>query len=203
MAMDKSKKGTEKLAAALLAQLYMADDLKQTSDLLSDISQDTRFKDHTTSIVTDPGLTDAQKVSQLSYVFRQFDNDVLYDYFMKLLKQKHMWVFGGKQVDYFDQFVQAFQKMTEDTELVELTVARALPENDRRKIATMLSEAFGVHVVLRFDVDERVIGGVSLRVENAVYDYTLRSKFQRFEREWISEIKDSDAAVGRNQVDMV
>jgi len=43
------------------------------------------------------------------------------------------------------------------------------------------------------------LGGLQIRLENLVFDYSLRTKFQQFQRHWLSSLDKIEAAVGRHQ----
>ena len=193
------KKGTHQLSQRLLERIYTADVLKQVSEALEDTSQNTTFKDHATNIVTDPNLTDSQKQTQLLYLVRGINVPVLYEFFTDELSNHKFWLFNSDKTDYFDKFVQEFQLSTKDIKMVFLSTAIPLSFNDLRQISISFSDSLGFHVIINHEVNSAILGGVQVKLENYIYDYSLRAKFRQFQKQWLSSLETIESAVGRNQ----
>jgi len=114
-------KGSIQLAKELIEKIYTTDTLKRISDALEKLSQNKGFKDHTNDIINDDSLTDSQKKNQLLYIIKSVDIPTLYEFFSDQLADYSFWIFSSGQIDYFDKFVQAFQKATKDVGVIYLT----------------------------------------------------------------------------------
>lgn len=193
-------KSTEALVHRLYSNIHTTDTLRQVSDTLEILAQNANFKEHASAIVADSTLTDPQKKTQLVYIIKSINSPILYEFFYDILGQNTFWLFDAGKVNYFDKFVQEFQKATENIGIVYLTTAVVLQPQELRDIALDLSKAFGYKVVLNHSVSPNIIGGAQVRVENFVFDYSLRSKFQQFERRWISSINKTNKLVDRHDI---
>jgi len=63
-------------------------------------------------------------------------------------------------------------------------------------IAKQLSDSLERQVMLDLKVNPSIVGGAQIRVGNLVFDYTLRSKFNQFERQWINRMARTTEFVG-------
>jgi F0F1-type ATP synthase delta subunit len=189
----------QNLIAQLLGNIYTTSQLKQISDALEELAQNKAFKNHATDIVTDESLTDSQKKTQLSYLIKSIDIPTLQDFFSDILAKNTFWVFSSDKIDYFDKFVQEFQMATEAIGVIYLVTATKLLPHDHRAIAKDLSQSFGYKVVLNHQINPAIIGGAQVRVENLVFDFSLRNKFNQFERQWLSSLEKTDKLIGHHE----
>jgi len=191
-------KGIDTLAWQLLQNIYSATLLKQVSDYLEDLSQNKVFKEHATAIATDTSLTHTQKKTQLSYLFRSVELPLLYQFFLHQFDTNQFWLFSGGRIDYFDRLVMAFQKQTELLQIVYVETAVKLTMTQVKAIATNLTEAFGVKVVVHEETVPHLVGGLKIKIDNLVYDYSLHTKYLQFQRVWIQTLKETDKLIGRH-----
>ena len=192
-------KATDSLVSKLLDTIFTTSTLKEVSEVLEELSQDKRFKAHCNGIVSDYSLTDSQKKRQLSYLLKTIEIPVLHDFFSDQLGNDVLWLFASEKVDYFDKFVRQFQLATEEVEIIYLVTAIKLEGEELKNIAKDLTKSFGYKVILKHEVNPAIIGGAQIRVENMVFDYSLRTKFQQFQRTWIASLEKTGQLVGRNQ----
>lgn len=194
-------KNGKQLAQELSQSLHSAQSLRRVSDFLEELAQDKSFRSHTRAIVSDSELTTAQKKRQLQHLIKAIDHPQLNQFLSQVIDQGELWLFDVGRVDYFDTFVRHFQKETENIELVYLLTAIELDESELAKIAQDLGKAFGYRVVIKHEVDPKIIGGIRMRVENLVFDLSLKTKFTQFQRSWIASLVKTEKQVGRNQPD--
>jgi F0F1-type ATP synthase delta subunit len=192
------ERGTEQLAKRLLKEIHTAKTLKAVSETLESLTQHRAFKDHATNIATDPSLTSSQKKTQLMYLIRSIEIPLLYQFFTNELEDGQFWLFSGGRIDYFDRFVQDFQKSTEMVEVVQFETAVPLNLQLQNSIAQDLSESFGMKVVINHQVTPSLTGGIRIKIENILYDFSLHAKYVQFQRLWIKSLKDTEKAIGRN-----
>ncbi len=193
------EKGTQILSKKLLSKLPTTVALKSVSQSLESLAQNTSFKNHASSIVADPHLSDSQKKTQLLYLIRSVNEPVLYDFFADELSQENYWLFTFDKIDYFDKFVQTFQQATETLKVIHLVTAINLETHEIEDIGKRLAQYFGFSVVINLEVNPAIIGGLQARLDNVVFDLSLRSKFHSFEHNWVKSLESLEENVGRNQ----
>lgn len=192
------EKATYKFSMRLLDRIYTTNVLKHVSDSLENISRNTTFKEHANAIVSDANLTDSQKRTQLLYLIRSVDVPLLYDFLSDELTSSQFWLFTSDKIDYFDRFVQEFQNATESVKVVHISTAIDLTSADLEKVALGFSSTFGYKIVVNHETNPAIIGGAQVRLENLVFDYSLRSRFREFQRHWLSSLDTIETAVGRH-----
>ncbi len=190
------EKGVDKLAKQLLSQIYTTSELKKTSLALEELSHSSTFKAETRAIVANPKLADEAKATQLLKLFDEIDIPIIQSFFSGVFSEGEFWMFSSKQFDYFDEFVRAFQLATENVLVVSMVTAIELYPREQMVFAQELGKSLERQVVLDFKLNSGIIGGAQIRIGNLVFDYTLRSKFNQFERQWISRMAKTAAFVG-------
>lgn len=191
------RKGIEELADELLSQINTTAELKQVSVALESLTQSSAFKSRAREVASNMNLTNAIKKSQLLFLFKDIDVPVLYTFFSDMFSDNEFWMFSSKQFDYFDEFVQTFQMITEKVLVVNLVTAIEIKVPDLKLIAQNLTKSLGSHVIIHLQVNPGIVGGLQARVGNLVFDYTLRSKFHQFQRQWIAQVAKTTEMVGR------
>lgn len=192
------KRQVETLSQTLLEKIHTTQTLKRVSDTLEELSQNPNFKEHTSAIVGDTSLTKIQKVTQLLHVIKGVELPLLYDFFKNNLNENSLWIFEHDQINYFDKFVQAFQMTTEDIEVLTLATAIELKPDDLIDYAKDLSETFKQKVVIHHQVKPEILGGAQVKFQNIMFDFSLHTKLQQFEREWLESLKEVDDKVDRH-----
>jgi F0F1-type ATP synthase delta subunit len=192
------EKATYKFSQRLLNRIYTSNVLKHISNALETLSQNVTFKEHANAIVSDSNLTDAQKRTQLLYLIRSVDVPLLYDFLSDELTSSQYWLFTSDKIDYFDRFVQEFQNATESIKVIHIATAIDLNASDLQTIAESFSTTFGYKIIVDHETNTAIIGGVQVRLENLIFDYSLRTKFQQFQRHWLASLDSLENAVGRN-----
>jgi F0F1-type ATP synthase delta subunit len=191
------EKATFKFSQRLLNRIYTTNTLKHISDALESLSQNHTFKEHANAIVADQHLSDGQKRTQLLYLIRSVDIPLLYDFLSDELTSSQFWLFTSDKVDYFDRFVQEFQNATESVKILHLSTAIDLNMTDLKNIADNFTESFGYKVMVNQETNPAIIGGVQVRLENVVFDYSVRSKFHQFQKAWLNSLGTLEETVGR------
>lgn len=191
------KSTTQELVEKLLSQIYTAPTLKEVSVTLEELAQNKHFKNHASHIVNDPTLNPGQKTNQLDYVIKNIECSLLYNFFSDLIGANQIWLFDNEKLDYFDEFVKEFQFSTEHIKVLNLTTAIDLSGPQLKAMAKDLSQELGMKVILSYHVNPSIIGGLQIKIDNYIYDFSLRSKFQQFQREWLASLEKTTKLVGR------
>jgi F-type H+-transporting ATPase subunit delta len=190
------QKGVEKLAKQLLAEVYSTTELKKISLALEGLSHATGFKSDARTIVSNARLSDEAKATQLLALLKEVDIPTLQSFFTGVFSEGEFWLFSSKQFDYFDEFVRAFQLATEQVLVVQMVIAIEMYPREQMVIAQELGKSLERQVVLDMKLNPAIVGGAQIRIGNLVFDYTLRSKFNQFERQWITRMARTAALVG-------
>lgn len=186
---------TSKLAQILFDRFYTTKELKAASDILESVSQNLNLKNHAQNIVADVNLTDGQKVTQLLYLLRSIDHPLVYTFFSDILDKHHLWLFSQDKIDYFDRFVQDFQSLADTTKIIFCITASPLQDTDYVQMIKVLKDGLGYRVLLDHQVNPSIMGGVQIKIENFLFDFSLRSKFQQFQRQWLKTLDESSSQV--------
>jgi len=191
------KSGTKQLVDKLLSQIFTSPTLKEVSFVLEDLARNKQFKNHAARITEDSDLSPGQKKTQLGYVIQTVENKLVYNFFSDLIGTNDIWLFNNSKIDYFDEFVREFQQSTEGINILQITTANQLSESQLKNIARDLTTEFGVKVILNYHINPSLIGGIQIKIDNYVFDYSLRTKFQQFQREWLASLEKTSKLVGR------
>lgn len=191
------KSATQTLVDKLFSQIYTAPSLREVSLTLEDLTQNKHFKNHANHIVNDATLSPTQKQTQLGYLIRSVENTLVYNFLSDELGADNLWLFDNEKIDYFDEFVQEFQQATENVKILQLTTAAKLSETQLKNIARDLTQEFTTKVILSYQINPSLIGGVQVKIDNYVFDFSLRTKFQQFQREWLASLDKNTKLVGR------
>jgi F0F1-type ATP synthase delta subunit len=198
----KKKTDIETLCDKLLNQIHSSPDLKATSLHLESLVLDRQFKTHASNIVTDSELNTTQKKRQLLYLLGTIDLPLLHDFFSDEIDAGDLWLFDNQKIDYLDEFVKKFQQSTESVHTLHLTTAAPLTPHQIRNISKDLGHEFGYHLVVDHTINPTLIGGIQVKLDNYIFDYSLRSKFQQFQREWLASLEKTTKLVGRYETEV-
>jgi F0F1-type ATP synthase delta subunit len=192
---------SDALVNRLLSVLFTTTVVKQISDILEELSQNKTFKRQANHIITDSSLTDKQKQAQLMFLIKTIQCPELIGFFEEAMAQGSLWLFSSDKIDYFDRFVQNFQLATETLKIVYLVTAVNLSPLFLKTVAQDLGQSFGYKVIIDHQINPDILGGTQVRVENMVFDRSLKKKFQHFQAKWLSTFDRTEKKLGYHQVD--
>jgi len=72
---------------------------------------------------------------------------------------------------------------------VEIFLARDFDDELKNKLVKKLEETTGKKVIPRFIIDPKIIGGFKIKIEDWVFDTTLKNKLDSLYQELVSNIK--------------
>ena len=194
------KSDTYILVERLLSQIFDTQTLKAVSMELEELARNKHLKTHAASIVTDSTLNPSQKKRQLNYLLSNLENPIIQSFLSDEIDAGKLWIFDTEKIDYLDEFVQLFQSSTESISVLLLTTALELSDTQIRTISRDLTQELGKKIVLNHQVNQSIIGGVQIKMDNYVFDFSLRTKFQQFQREWLASLEKTTKLVGRYDV---
>lgn len=188
-------KQLHQLAESLMAHVQTTQELSQISAVLEQMSANKQFKQSATEIACDDKLPDAQKKTQLMLLFRRVKQPLLYEFFKQLFTEYQFWLFESESFDYFDDFVKIFQLHVEKVAVIYLVSAIDLKPQDLLDISAEFSDLLGKHAVINLQVNPEIIGGLQVRVDNLIFDYSLKGKLQQFRTKWVASLNQASELV--------
>ena len=194
--MSRKVSGLEEMAIQLLTDIHVSKQLKEVSMILEQLSIDKNFKKQALIIASDERLSNTLKKTQMLYLFKDIDNSLVYDFFSDMFSSQNYKLFNSRQFDYFDEFVKKFQMKTEELLIVNLITAIELKQKDLIEIAIDLSDNLEQKVIIHPQTNASLMGGAQIRIGNMVFDFSLRSKFHQFQRQWLASMEKTSKLVG-------
>lgn len=125
-------------------------------------------------VLTNPGLTVAERRGVLQAVLEKLALRPMVNNFLNLLVDKSRLVI-------FEQIQRAYQEMADDLSgrvRATVTTAAVLHPSEASHITSVLSKAIGRLVIVDYQVDSELIGGIVARVGDTVFDASIRTRLQ-------------------------
>lgn len=162
-------------ARALLALGQEADQVDVFAGNLAAFTEALNLNDRLLhQALTNPGLTVAERRGVLQSVLGMMSLNPMVNNFLNLLVDKSRLVI-------FEQIQQAYQEMADDLSgrvRATVTTAAALHPSEASHITSVLSKSIGRTVVVDYQVDTELIGGIVARVGDTVFDASIRTRLQ-------------------------
>lgn len=92
--------------------------------------------------------------------------------------------------DIISQYERQYYEMKNVLQ-VEIFVAHELDEGMKEKFVKKLEETTGKKVIPKFIIDPKIIGGFKIKIEDWVFDTTLKNKLELLYQDLVSNIKVS------------
>jgi F-type H+-transporting ATPase subunit delta len=168
-------------AEALLALARKADDLEGWGRMVDDVAavllRDATFR----NFMASPRVSAKQKIEVLTKAL----SDRVPQLFLKFL---HALVRNRRQMLLPDVATEYHALVDEVTGRVHarVTVAFETDDTERTLIADRLSQIIGKKVVPHLNVDERILGGLVVRVGDTVMDGSLRKRLSTLKRRMVT-----------------
>lgn len=97
----------------------------------------------------------------------------------RLLRRKSRLALGPSIATFYQELLDDERKIGRAT----VTTAVALDEDRRSKIEQQLTEQTGKQIALEASVDEEMLGGMTVRIADRLYDASTRSRLRSLKRE--------------------
>jgi len=181
----------EDAAYRLLKSIYTTKDLKVVSATLEALVTRDELKQAAHEVVMDDTLSDGQKISQLQKLFSGVSQEHIHTWLDMMFEEKQFWLFDSKKFDMFDEFVKVFQLKSDELVIVHMGTAIPLYDEQIREFGHYFSEQLDGLSVINLQVNPEIMGGALVRINNLIFDYSLRAKFKRFEIKWIDSLSQT------------
>lgn len=175
-------------AENLITSLFTSRDLKRVSILLESLSANSQFKQRMFDVVTDDNLNSKQKAHELTSLISKVNLPQVRDFLSSMFESQEFWLFDSQKLDHFDEFVKAFQFAADNIEIVYISTAIALDDNELRSIGQFFATFLKKHAVLSHVTNPAILGGAQVRVGHYVFDYSLKAKLDRFQKKWVDSL---------------
>ena len=159
------------------ALIELANDRKLTQPIANELSglrqvlaENPTFR----AFLADPSIGEAERTGVLKKVFEGKLQPLL-DHFMKLLAAK------GK-LGHLDQIADAYDDLLEEQQgkiEVDVTVAQKLTPQQLEDVRQKVSAALNKDAVVHQYVDDSIIGGLVLRVQDKLIDASVKTQIQK------------------------
>ena len=132
-----------------------------------------RFSDELKRYAENPAVPAEERERTLREVFADVSPEAVN--LVMLLVQRRLLRGLGPLVERFEELVRREQGVT----LAEVRTALPLDEGQRNDIVARLKKLTGHLVEIREIVDESLIGGISVRIGDVLYDASVRGRLER------------------------
>lgn len=128
-------------------------------------------------ILHHPKITESEKVSLIDNLFKGRISQELINFLYILIDKRR----EGHILEIIEEYKKMFNK---HENIISVTAITAVPmeENSKTKLITVLQEKFKKTIELTNNIDEKIIGGVLLKVEDKLIDGTLKGQLESMGR---------------------
>ena len=154
------------------------ENVKNDIDALAEILKESaEFNEFTVS----PTLKISQKLSVLKELFKGKLSDLTLNFLSVLIENKR-----DKYLSDICRYFNDLYKQDQGIKEAEFTSTYKLDDNTRKSLEKKISEIFSSKIVLTEKVDEEIIGGFKLKVDDQLIDASISSQLKKIKRELIN-----------------
>ena len=150
------------------------------ADLLDAVAHAVGTTPRIEAVLMSPRITKTEKSRILAKALPDAPRDFVL-FLQAVVKRGRQRLFGDMAAEYLK-----LVDIKLDRVRAKVTVARAVDEKLRKKIAEDLTKAIGKQVLPDFDVEPAILGGVIVRVGDRVYDGSVRRRLVRLRRQLLA-----------------
>jgi F-type H+-transporting ATPase subunit delta len=154
------------LATERQMQMQVGDEMRSVRELLE---ANPTFA----SFLRDPGIGATERTATLTKVFQGRVSPLLFNTLRVMNDHDRLGILGQVAEQYQQQLDKQMGKIE-----VDVTVAQRLDPQTLEQVRQRVSTALGKDAVVRQVVDESIIGGLVLRVEDKLIDASVRSQLE-------------------------
>ena len=132
--------------------------------------------------LADPGISVEERAKMLAQTFSGKINPLLFNFLGVMNAKNRMKLLGDVVSAYGDLYDQKHGKIE-----VDVTVAHKLSPEELENVRTRVSAALKKDAVIHTYVDESIIGGMLLRVQDQLIDASVRGQLQAIKDQILSK----------------
>jgi len=175
------KRLATRYAAALLQLANRSDQANAVRDELKGLGEVLQASPTFAALVADPGVSEASRQSLLERTFKGRVSPVLMN-FLGLLNSKGRLGVLPEIIDVYQELLAHEQRVVE----VDVTTAQRLTPEQFETVRDRVSAALKRAAVVHQYVDESIIGGLVLRVEDKLIDASVRFQLEQLRRQMLA-----------------
>ena len=168
--------------AAALFELAVADrhDIEMQAELTA-LSSALKKSPHLEKFFHNPYFSTEEKEKLLDKLYKKDGStpQTALARFLKLLLEKN-------RFDLIHEIVESFKRVSSQSHgeaVAEVRTAAPLNSQSELALVSRLEKMTSVKITVKKEIDPALIGGVSVRIKNKVWDGTVRSQIDLFKRE--------------------
>lgn len=164
-------------ASALIEAAEADDRLLEYGELLQEVASVLAAEPGIRLMLESPRVTKVQKLSVIRASFEPIAPAAFVRFLEAVVRRGRQRLLGEMNVQY-----QALLDVKFNRIHASVAIARAPDEALKRSVAERLSAIIGKEVIPHFRVDERILGGLIVRVGDEVFDGSLRRRLLMLRR---------------------
>lgn len=123
-------------------------------------------------LIATPVLSNDEKIKIIDDIFSSYDIEILVINFIKILIENN-------RIKHFSKIVDDYkEKHYKNNNIIEVNVfsVKKLSDNQLQKLGEKLTLLFKKSIIINNEIDESIIGGILLKVNNKQIDSTIKHK---------------------------
>ena len=124
-----------------------------------------------------PVVSLKDKKEAIEEAFRDKIDNITYNFIETLLDENRFLIFRS----ILDLFIKESEKI-KNMQRVEVISAVDIDEEEKEKLINKLTEKLNKKVLLNYNLDESILGGLVVKVEDKVIDLSLKAKFENLKK---------------------
>lgn len=164
-------------AETLLALAGKANDTAGWGRMIEQVAQAMRDEGTLRAFLAAPQVSDEQKNLILSRAFQDRMPRLFVRYLQALVKNRRQLLIPA--------IAESYHQLVDEREgrvHARVTYPNAVPEAEVQQLAATLGERIGAEVIPHVTVDERLLGGVVVRIGDRVYDGSVQRRVEMLRR---------------------
>jgi F-type H+-transporting ATPase subunit delta len=164
--------------------LELAEEQNQAAPIGEELNQIGEILDQNPTFVEflgDPGISHEERERTLAGIFGGKLNPLLWNFLGVLNLKRRMNLLGQIITAYDDLLDEKYGKIE-----VDVTTAHTLSADDLENVRQRVSTALKKDAVIHQYVDESIIGGMLLRVQDQLIDASVRSQLEKIKQSMLS-----------------
>ena len=167
-----------------VAKRYAAALIESSNDFLDEVLENLKLVDELIfqnnelkTFFLHPVVSLKDKKDVIDSVFKGKINEITYNFLGTLLDENRFIIFRS--------ILELYKKQTEkikNMQRVQVVSAVGLDEDAKNRLEEKLAEKMKKQVILNYDIDETIIGGLVVKIEDKVLDLSLKRKFENLEK---------------------
>ena len=150
---------------------------RELRDLLGIVDSDPTFA----AVIADPGVTTVTRSGLLERVFTGRLSPLLMNFLRVLNDKGRLGLLADIEMAYDEQLGVQTGKVE-----VDVTVAQPLTPDELEQVRRRVSQALGKEAVVHPHVDDSIIGGLILRVQDQLIDASVRYQLQAMKEQLLA-----------------